>query len=371
MGKPQRRRKRRTHLPDEDAHGSPDPSVRRPPRTLVLRRGKHTKAVKALERDLRTMMRPHTADKLKQRKGNILADFVNVAGPLGVSHLLVLSATERGQYLRIAKTPRGPTATFRVTRWTGAGDVSRSVDHYRAPPGAFRHAALLVLAGFKDADRHGKLCATLFQNMFPTVEAAKLKLAHCQRVVLVSRDASAEADAGDGAVAVQIRHYAVSQTPAGISSSVRSILKRDLPELGHLQDISQFLTDGGGRAPSNPDGNPDAGADSGADGDGVVASLDVARSKGVRQNVVRLHEIGPRLDLSLVKVEEGVCQGKVLYHAHVNRTEAERASQDASVAAKGELKRQRREEQDKNVARKKQAKGDQKKTRRRQGADPA
>lgn len=34
-------------------------------------------------------------------------DFVAVAGPLGVSHFLVLSATEQGgRYLRLAKPPR-------------------------------------------------------------------------------------------------------------------------------------------------------------------------------------------------------------------------------------------------------------------------
>jgi ribosome biogenesis protein SSF1/2 len=33
-----------------------------------------------------------------------------------------------------------------------------------------------------------------------------------------------------------------------------------------------------------------------------------------QQNAVRLHELGPRLTLSLVKVQEGFCDGQVLYH---------------------------------------------------------
>ena len=51
-------------------------------------------------------MLPHTALRLQEGKRNVLKDFVAVAGPLGVSHFLILTATERARYLRVAKTPR-------------------------------------------------------------------------------------------------------------------------------------------------------------------------------------------------------------------------------------------------------------------------
>jgi hypothetical protein len=63
-------------------------------------------AVGDLESDLRRMMLPHTAAALKESKRNTLKDFVAVAGPLGVSHFLILTATEKASYLRIAKSPR-------------------------------------------------------------------------------------------------------------------------------------------------------------------------------------------------------------------------------------------------------------------------
>ena len=169
MGKPQRKRKRRTHVHDENAHGSLDPSKKKTPRSLVLRMGKHTKVVKKLERDLKHCMRPHTADKLKQKKGNVMKDFINVAGPLGISHFLVLSATEKCQYLKLAKTLQGPTATFRIEKWSCSGDFAAAMKHYTAPVNAFKHPPLLVLSGFKNADRHGKLCASLFQVSLPLV----------------------------------------------------------------------------------------------------------------------------------------------------------------------------------------------------------
>jgi hypothetical protein len=59
-----------------------------------------------LESDLRRMMLPNTASSLRENKRNSLKDFVSVAGPLGVSHFLMLTATEKATYLRVAKAPR-------------------------------------------------------------------------------------------------------------------------------------------------------------------------------------------------------------------------------------------------------------------------
>lgn len=42
----------------------------------------------------------------QESRNNLLRDFVDIAGPLGVSHFMILTATENAAYLRIAKTPR-------------------------------------------------------------------------------------------------------------------------------------------------------------------------------------------------------------------------------------------------------------------------
>lgn len=42
----------------------------------------------------------------QESRKNQLRDFVDIAGPLGVSHFLILTATDTAAYLRIAKTPR-------------------------------------------------------------------------------------------------------------------------------------------------------------------------------------------------------------------------------------------------------------------------
>lgn len=62
--------------------------------------------MKDLETDLRKIMQPNTAVNLRETRNNQLKDFVAVAGPLGVTHFLMLTATPHADYLRIAKTPR-------------------------------------------------------------------------------------------------------------------------------------------------------------------------------------------------------------------------------------------------------------------------
>jgi ribosome biogenesis protein SSF1/2 len=43
----------------------------------------------------------------------------------------------------------------------------------------------------------------------------------------------------------------------------------------------------------------------------------------VNSSHFRLTEIGPRMALQLVKIEEGVCSGEVLFHEFVTKTEEE------------------------------------------------
>lgn len=69
------------------------------------------------------MMYPYTAMKLKESKKNTLKDFIAAAGIYQVSHLVLMSATEKSNYLRFVKNPRGPTLTFKVENYSLSKDV--------------------------------------------------------------------------------------------------------------------------------------------------------------------------------------------------------------------------------------------------------
>ena len=70
------------------------------------------------------VMEPHTARNLKESKSNKLKDFVQVSGPLGISHFLMLSSSDAHKYLKICRTPRGPTLTFKIHSFSLASEVA-------------------------------------------------------------------------------------------------------------------------------------------------------------------------------------------------------------------------------------------------------
>lgn len=76
------------------------------------------------------------------------------------------------------------------------------------------------------------------------------------------------------------------------------------------------------------------------------------------QRAVRLREIGPRMELRLVKVEEGLNGSSVLYHDYVHMSASDVAKQTRDITAKRQLAAERRAEQERNVERKKQAKAE-------------
>jgi ribosome biogenesis protein SSF1/2 len=79
------------------------------------------------------------------------------------------------------------------------------------------------------------------------------------------------------------------------------------------------------------------------------------RSRGnlkANQSAIRLTEVGPRMTLELVKIEDGLCDGEVLYHTHVSKTSEEISELRQRNTEKKRLKEERKREQEANVERK-------------------
>ncbi|CAM4611184.1 unnamed protein product [Lepidochelys kempii] len=71
-----------------------------------------------------------------------------------------------------------------------------------------------------------------------------------------------------------------------------------------------------------------------------------------QQSAVRLTEIGPRMTLQLIKVEEGLSQGNVLYHSFILKTEEQLQVALARREERLRLKAERRCRQEADVQRK-------------------
>lgn len=98
----------------------------RSPKSMVIRIGSEDvgSSVKQLVHDMRQVMQPDTAGRLKERRKNKLRDYTTMAGPLGVTHFMLFSRSEQGNTnMRLAITPRGPTLCFKVEAYSLCKDI--------------------------------------------------------------------------------------------------------------------------------------------------------------------------------------------------------------------------------------------------------
>jgi len=311
------------------------------PRALVFRRGKLGRSARDLVDDLRAVMAPHTARKLKEKKSNSLKDYVSVASALGVTHLMAVSQGNMGPNLRIARSPQGPTLSFKVESYSLSSGVRASQRRPVTSRDAYTHSPLVVLNNFEGRPKHVALVATTIQAMFPPLDVQTVRLSECKRVLLV--DYSEQDDAFD------LRTFYIRAEPQGASRSVRKIVSGNkVPKLGDRLDVSEVLEQGAFGA------NSDSEAEDPASGVMMPGDLGKGNVKGKR-SVVKLRELGPRLRLVLVKVESAVFEGEVLYHKFVSKSAKEEAELRTKAADKAQRQEARRLQQEENVARKRAA----------------
>jgi len=133
-------------------------------------------------------------------------------------------------------------------------------------------------------------------------------------------------------------------------------------DLGNEKDVADYLL----RTRLQEDDGYETGSTSAAsEADPDEVSVRLASDYPGRNNrrgekrAVKLDEIGPRMELQLVKIVEGVPgkEGAVLFHQFVKKGAADIAALKQSAAERQRLKKERREEQERNVLRKKREAG--------------
>ncbi|CAL5357645.1 unnamed protein product [Camellia sinensis] len=177
-------------------------------------------------------MLPYTALKLKEKKRNNINDFLNIAGPMGVTYFLMLSKTATAPYLRVARTPQGPTLTFKIQEYSLAVDVAQSQVSPRCPQDLFKNLPLIVLSDFGTGVQHLKLTTIMFQNIFPAINVNTVKLSLCQRIVLLNYNKEKKL--------IDFRHYSIRLQP--VTDLRKVVQNHQVPDLRSLQDVSDFVT---------------------------------------------------------------------------------------------------------------------------------
>lgn len=403
-----RRTKKRTHV---GARNGPtngvtaNPSASREPKSMVIRigAGEVGPSVSQLVKDVRGMMEPGTASRLKERRSNKLRDYTAMAGPLGVSHLLLFSRSATGNTnLRLALTPRGPTLHFRVEQYSLAKDVLKVQKHPQGSSKGFLTAPLLVMNNFTSprpsdgsqpaVPKHlESLTTTIFQSLFPPIAPQSTPLSSIRRVLLLNRevtkpDSSISEPKEEGSYIINLRHYAITTKRTGLSRGIRRLNaaekllkqrsrnKRGVPNLGKLEDVADYLLD-----PSAAASGFTSGSESEVETDAEVEVLEVGARKVldkkqmaakralesngsdrgqpmVEKRAVKLVELGPRMKLRMTKVEEGVCGGKVMWHEYLSKSGEEVKEMEKVWEARRNERDGRRRVQKENVERKKKEK---------------
>jgi ribosome biogenesis protein SSF1/2 len=325
------------------------------PKTFVVKRGKIGMYLKDLLHDIRDLMHPYTAAKLKESKKNTIKDFISAAGLFGVSHMLMLTQTEIANYLRIIKNPRGPTISFRIYNYTLARDVIKFVQETKKNSKIFsttlQTPPLLIMNGFSARPEGDpmRIVSLMIQSMFPPLKVQSMNLSTCKRIVLFNLTENND---------IEFRHYGLSARQRAINRSIKKLVnKNKVPNLSKFNDIADYVlhhgrgyrNDGGYSSESEIDDLP---------GSKIELPDDFQDKKKNTNVALRLHELGPRMNLKLIKIEEGICKGNVVHHEFIKLTPAQIKKQADSLKNKRELKEARKKEQEENVRRKAEKRGE-------------
>ncbi|CCA67200.1 related to SSF1-nucleolar protein involved in the assembly of the large ribosomal subunit [Serendipita indica DSM 11827] len=351
-----RRRKHRTHnkgnVPPKTSNGNPGD-----PKSFVIKHGSVGYSITQLVRDMRKVMEPNTATRLRERTRNKLKDYLVLGPTLEVTHIMAFSLTEKAPTFRIIRLPSGPSLNFRIERYSLMKDVLNSKKRKRSKGLEYLTAPLLVLAAFPPASPttppHLALLLKAFQSMFPSLSPQTISLSSARRVVLVHYNADRDT--------VDFRHYLITIRAHGVSRRVRKLLEgtklrgNSVLDLGNEKDVADYILKQAGADGYESASSYASDAEEGDANKIELPSNYVGRNnrKG-EQRSVSLEEVGPRMELSLLKITEGLPgkEGAVIWHRFIKKSAAEVRRQKAEHAEKAKLREQRRKEQEENIARK-------------------
>lgn len=336
---------------------------------LALGKSVKNKSLSQLVKDFRFVMQPHTAINLRERKANKLKDFVVMTGPLGVSDLFVFkqSETTNNISMRIGKMPRGPSLQFRVNTYSLMKDVRRIMKHPKSfgrDSAAFQQPPLLVMNGFStkvgEMENHEKLLVTVFQNLFPPIQPHATKVGTIQRVLMLNKGPDGNID---------LRHYAITTKLVEENRNIKKLInlhhnaRKNLPKMSAHTDISELVLDpySVGGLTSDSEIEDDATVDIRNDQVQNIRKKIASDPSYTRKRAVKLQELGPRLNLTLVKIEESMLgDSKTIYHSSIVKLKEEEKALDQKHKVKLEEKAQRRAVQKANVDAKLKKKEDKK-----------
>lgn len=246
------------------------------------------------------------------------------------------------------------------------------------------------------------LTTSVFQSLFPAISPQRTPLSSIRRVLLLNRET--DTAHSDSIYTISFRHYAITSKPlVSMSRGLKRLRTAEklatsrtqkklrpagakggrstgtLPNMARLDDVADYIlnpADAGFTSASETEADTDAEVEvletsarrvfdkrdkqrrskQAEEVSGAEAPRPRQRQAAAPQKrAIKLTELGPRMKLRLVKVEEGVCAGKVMWHEFVQKTSVEEKQMDSVWEARRAEKEERRKLQKDNVAKKRAA----------------
>ncbi|EGR31956.1 hypothetical protein IMG5_099180 [Ichthyophthirius multifiliis] len=236
------KKKARTH---KEYGPEGDPVIGQIPKSFVFKRGKVSKDLRQIVTDYREIMYPYTGYKLQESDKTKIKDYIATSSVYGISHMVIITSTEKHNYIRFIKNPEGPTITFKIISYCNKSDVLNSSKRNKNFSRQF-NPAILILNGFNKQPNQNKvknpptlaqqqIAAQMIQSMFPPLSLKKTKLSTLQRVILFSYD--------DEKDIVNMRHYQIKLVPSGVNRNMKKVIRNDkkVPNLSKYNSFADFV----------------------------------------------------------------------------------------------------------------------------------
>ncbi|CAG9135958.1 unnamed protein product [Plutella xylostella] len=148
---------------------------------------------------------------------------------------------------------------------------------------------------------------------------------------------------------VDLRHYVIRATPVGLNKGTKKMVQGKIPNLNKCKDISEFFDKAALLSESEFEDDPAAQVV-------LPQTLATRGAAAESRSAIRLVELGPRISFQLIKVEDGLMDGEVLFHELIEKTEEEKALIKKKREEKRRQKEKRKAQQAENVKRKEREK---------------
>ncbi len=305
---------------------------------------------------------------------NSIKDYLSIVDVYGLSHMIMLTNTEKNSYVRLAKMPRGPTITLKVDNYCLASDIFdyktelfQEKPHRNIPKPltkSFNHVPLVIMNGFnspkisEEYTEPVKITAMLLQSFFPPINLNEIQLKKCKRVVLFNltfeeKEGSQGTQGTQGNLLpiIEFRHFDIDIEKYSIKKTISNIINYKKTDLSKFENIADYILKQSGYTSGSDLEDPNMGLCE------VIGDKEIKSEEKKEDNnekiKVKLHEIGPRLNLKIQKIEEGFLKGNVTFHCHMKKSKKEIKEMMEKLRAKKKIKRERKKEQDENVNKKK------------------